>query len=817
MEIYTSTIQTIQPSDWNMPYTSPASADYDGWNIVETSKEIPSNAPRATETSISPTIPQKLKDILNSSGGYAVSTHYADSNGSRVITIYVGFSASSSSEAKTTAAEAAKSIVYNDDSKLPEYSIETESGVVIYKSDKNAANLEKNLKCPICFSKVKDFDGSGEQTWDHDPIKTPKALAGRKNQGFQRIKSSDVTSIQDKRKEQEINAGVTPETNISSINDTGYFLIKSDHFEELRTSTESILLESDIEKDIYFNYDEDLNFMDTHQEDWHDSTLEGNKRIRALHIEDLRHYLSTFDGLFEVCDISFNLRKLVFKDSLLSESKIIGNAGFIDLYTVSSATSKKFYFMFNSIQGLSKYNKLNNNFISYIDIVSDPTFYVHDIFVIEEIINDVKVEKLILTGKDPSGDNHSGIFKIQKRDLDGNIESYAGFPYDDKSGETFTSEEEITTYWGPSPCCDDDYCYMLYKKEFIKEASDGVFYRGTFEKLPSPRGEFIFNEPYGGPVRVGNIWYYGYEGDIAYEILYASSSGGVDYYYVPSNYSGWAGYWSLGPTTGGDGAGYSHDGVYYPIFAPRVILRKISLNDYSYEDIELMNTHTSSKGDVLSHFDSDTYSNISPERSSREIVSAVSSGNLYIIAEEEITSDEELDINIKNVTLFTFTTEGVPVARNRLIGNKSKILNQRNSTWALNYDDIGRLSSFSLHMHINKNKIIMQYGIYLDSGFQYDFFYLGFNPTTKYNIDDLIIYGDDEIKPLVIDRVQWDYQPIKRNYQKYCDLSYFNTSHPGYINSTLQDVPESIYWFKIYPYSSYNYGEDWMPSSVMWF
>jgi hypothetical protein len=70
--------------------------------------------------------------------------------------------------------------------------------------------------CPTCHSKisptksrVKDSDSAGVPVWSDDPALTPDGLNGEDYVGFQFIQAKWIKEIQDARKQQEIDAGIT--------------------------------------------------------------------------------------------------------------------------------------------------------------------------------------------------------------------------------------------------------------------------------------------------------------------------------------------------------------------------------------------------------------------------------------------------------------------------------------------------------------------------------------------------------------------------------------------------------------------------------
>jgi hypothetical protein len=134
--------------------------------------------------------------------------------------------------------------------------------------------------CPICYSE------SG--TWSDDPVLCTPALLGS-TAGFTIIKPTHIIEIQNACNLAEIEAGLTPSI-WTVINYTNIFQVIKICVKELRTSIENILTANNSDKNHYFNYDKDGNYMGTSQVEWHDVDLDDKLyQIKAIHLEDLRH------------------------------------------------------------------------------------------------------------------------------------------------------------------------------------------------------------------------------------------------------------------------------------------------------------------------------------------------------------------------------------------------------------------------------------------------------------------------------------------------------------------------------------------------
>ena len=163
-------------------------------------------------------------------------------------------------------------------------------------------------KCPYCFRK------SG--TWQKDPIKLPNGcpyiwtseteltteanIEKRTNKGFDSICEPEVQEIQDFLKQTEIaNLESSNYTTFSPLNTSGKFQITGKHIKEMRDSVEKLLLKFGIDKETYFNRDEESNVITQSggtKLEWTDpitnSTDLQKFQVKYIHIEDLRHYIS---------------------------------------------------------------------------------------------------------------------------------------------------------------------------------------------------------------------------------------------------------------------------------------------------------------------------------------------------------------------------------------------------------------------------------------------------------------------------------------------------------------------------------------------
>ena len=173
-----------------------------------------------------------------------------------------------------------------------------------------------------------DSNGNPVPRWTDDPLFTGQGFngityGGRRN----RVRFVHIKELQDVRKAKETEAGFTEsqKTQFSNISNDRH--ISRRHIIEIRESTEKLLNDSGATLEDYFKLDEDENVQPqnlkvgtTAQSEWIDvnrgeefidsegvqrgefllpngstqqsPTLPHNTRIRAIHVEDLRHPVS---------------------------------------------------------------------------------------------------------------------------------------------------------------------------------------------------------------------------------------------------------------------------------------------------------------------------------------------------------------------------------------------------------------------------------------------------------------------------------------------------------------------------------------------
>ena len=137
--------------------------------------------------------------------------------------------------------------------------------------------------CPICGRHIGEFT--------NDPLLTTPSLSTDEFKGFTTLITTHITELQIERHQQEIDNGITPLTEFTPINNTGFFQNIKPYIQELRDSTEKILVTTGQTLAEFLSTDEDGNPM-TSKSDWTDSNLEEIKyQCKAIHIEDLRHFI----------------------------------------------------------------------------------------------------------------------------------------------------------------------------------------------------------------------------------------------------------------------------------------------------------------------------------------------------------------------------------------------------------------------------------------------------------------------------------------------------------------------------------------------
>jgi len=156
---------------------------------------------------------------------------------------------------------------------------------------KEIISSEEHIQCPYCFSKTDVPVNAEEYVWSDDPTFVIGKSIMKQYQGILQIKPSHIVELQNNRKILEKELGIEPLTEFTEINNNNFYQILTKCIIELRTSTEGILDTVGMTKEEYFNYDENEDLKGIGQLDWTDSLTENNIQMKALHIEDLRHYI----------------------------------------------------------------------------------------------------------------------------------------------------------------------------------------------------------------------------------------------------------------------------------------------------------------------------------------------------------------------------------------------------------------------------------------------------------------------------------------------------------------------------------------------
>ena len=199
---------------------------------------------------------------------------------------------------------------------------------------------DEPLKCPTCHSQISmdakgptgptardqgslgtDSDGNPVPRWTDDPLLTPNGFSGKDYIGEERPNRIHIEELQLDREQLETDLSISPPTDFSVLSDHGFHVRKT-HLMELRESTEKILEAIGSTLADYFGLDSAGNPVtpgpgDAAKTDWTDvsrglpyldkdaiekkefdvssgtkkpcPTFPPETRIRAIHIEDLRH------------------------------------------------------------------------------------------------------------------------------------------------------------------------------------------------------------------------------------------------------------------------------------------------------------------------------------------------------------------------------------------------------------------------------------------------------------------------------------------------------------------------------------------------
>jgi len=141
------------------------------------------------------------------------------------------------------------------------------------------------MKCPVCGRTIGTYTG--------DPIFATPTLSTSQYEGFTHILAQHIKELQDERRQQEIDNGVSPLTTFSVIDTTNLFQNWVAYITELRESTEKILDVVGMTLEDFLSKDEDGQIISI-KTNWSDPNLEATRyQCKAIHLEDLRHFITT--------------------------------------------------------------------------------------------------------------------------------------------------------------------------------------------------------------------------------------------------------------------------------------------------------------------------------------------------------------------------------------------------------------------------------------------------------------------------------------------------------------------------------------------
>lgn len=161
---------------------------------------------------------------------------------------------------------------------------------------------EEYPRCPVCFSQIvtdpeeiERLREEGIYVWVEDPLLTPRGLAGEDYKGKTPCRWLHIIQLQEARQQQEEDVGI-PEEEKTAFSGVGRKEpIRKIHIEELRISTEKILLSmgytkegtNEADLDTYFNYDEEGNERRIeHQTEWTDVFYPGTRTSYSILSDD---------------------------------------------------------------------------------------------------------------------------------------------------------------------------------------------------------------------------------------------------------------------------------------------------------------------------------------------------------------------------------------------------------------------------------------------------------------------------------------------------------------------------------------------------
>ena len=666
------------------------------------------------------------------------------------------------------AAQAIVTAYSHEESENPPYVVYDSGLTVVYKSPKTESEIESNRICPICYSKILNQDGSGSQTWLNDPILTPKGLAGIRFTGFQRIRKTDISALQGVRGDDEVAAGVPEEDRIdfSNLSSTGYFQVKKEYITEIRDSIENSLEASGLTKDEFFNYNEDGVDMDSSQSDWHNTNLDifqGN--IKALHIEDLRHYMATASGEFllfygtgydtvRICEESNGNTNLVDQPTATLDVSSYCEKGDI-IYTEN--------YIF-TIYGLviSKYD-LSYNLLSTRTMSSAMTS--------ARILTDNSY--VYVVGYSRDGGNEEDYVWLYKLNFDLENVQYKKITVDSSYQEIVENVSKSTRVHNSIITCLDKG-YLYFEVEDYLRVDDPTKETSSYTNIPIWMYKSIF----------GGWWFY----KLASALMFSSWVG-----FVPSpnlqvlSYGTLTGdsYMATAKVRPHEGRTLGNSNIHYPREEVRHYLYRYSLEDFTAGSVLTLTTQTTtSYNDYLARWPLDSNYTCGYFQ-----VKNIECDNNYIYCfldeqETEITSGDIKVVNY-NSAVWIYEKDGTPYKRIALAGNSAVMtkLDTDGHVETYTFDgityeneyDIGNMFT-SKNITMSENRIFMNCELDIDSDII---------EGARGNGEDLayLVAGDFVTYPEQIDLpASWvEWYVMKKGYYMSCLKADFLASTEDYI------------------------------------
>jgi len=245
-------------------------------------------------------------------------------------------------------------------------------------------------------------------------------------------------------------------TEFSPITNDGFYQIKGIHIKEMRESVEKLLVNSGQTLQDFFNYDEGGNHIVHPKGDktnWTDDVIDDKEwdkfQVKAIHIEELRHYIAFNDviGWFYQPANGWKIYRFLDKDEYQELDYFSFDA--LNAYKVSVTTDTSFFYCTRPATGytdrIDKFRKSNG------ELVAGGTGIYFPFFISDVTIDDSYIWMLCKKSIYDDSTIRGAILRVDKNDLN--------------SWEIW--KEDLPTLYVQTIVCDKNYLYIYGRSSII--------------------------------------------------------------------------------------------------------------------------------------------------------------------------------------------------------------------------------------------------------------------------------------------------------------------------------------------------------------